>query len=337
MKRLLLAALVGAASAGALHAQTASEAIINRAQQPAPPPPPDAVSPSGSKGEKGDLDGGTQRIAEARKLPFKLTLAYDLQVFYTSNVFLSPGSEVESVVVANTVQARADFNSFAVGEALATPSVGLVYQRYYHGLGTGDQLRQDLDFDAYTLPLALRVRFGEGWEATASVTGTAVYSLEGPPSYNLTYQSISTAAGLRKTIALSRDQIVVLGTGVNFVKTDSDVPVAPFNYRDDRNDKIDVSLDAAYYLLKDKWLFSGYTRLLHSDYRHYQEAGFADVDRRDLTFTVGASATYNINEWASARVFTSADWRDSLGANNTVDYSYKTQNLGVGLSLIASF
>lgn len=336
MKRLLLAALVGAASAGALHAQT-SQAIIDRSQQPAPPTPPDAVAPAGANGEKGDLDGGTQRIAEARKLPFKLTLAYDLQVFYTSNVFLQSGSEVESVVVANTVQARADFNSFAVGQALATPSVGLVYQRYYHGLGTGDQTRQDLDFDAYTIPLAIRLRFGEGWEASASVTGTAVYSLEGPPSYKLTYQSLSTAASLRKTIAISREQIVVLGAGLNFVKTDADVPVAPFNYRDDRNDKIDASLDTAYYMLKGKWLFSGYTRLLHSDYQHYQEAGFTDVDRRDITLTVGASATYNINDWAAARVFTSADWRDPVGHNNAVDYSYKTQNLGVGLSLIASF
>ncbi len=334
MKRILLAALVGTASAGALLAQTPSDVIIDRVQQPAAPTAPDAVKPSKSTDEKGDLDGGTQRIAETRKLPFKLTLNYDVQAFYTTNVFLQPSDEVEAFVVAHTLQTRAEFNSIAVGQGLLTPTVGLVYQHYNHALGSGDAARESLDFDAYTLPLGLRLRFGDNWEVNLGVTGTAVYTIE--PDYNLTYKSIGTSLSARKLFTFGRNQLLTLGAGVNFVTTDADVPVAPFNYRADRNDKIDTSFDVGYYYLKDRWVFGPYARLTHSDYLHYQEAGFNNVDRRDLTLSLGASVSYNINTWAVARAFTSADWRDPQG-DSPVDYSYKTQNLGVGLSLSASF
>jgi hypothetical protein len=334
MKRILLAAFVGTASAGALLAQTASDVIIDRAQQPAAPTAPDAANPAKTTDEKGDLDGGTQRIATARKLPFKLTLSYDVQAFYTSNVFLQPNNEVEALVVAQTLQTTAQFNSIAIGEGLLTPTVGLVYQHYNHALGTGDQARQDLDFDAYSIPLALRYRCGDNWEFGLGVTATAVYSIE--PSYDLTYKSIGTSLSARKTFVFGRNQFLAAGASINFVKTDADVPPAPFNYRADRNDKVDTTLDVGYYYIKDRWVFSPYARLTQSDYLHYQEAGFNDVNRRDLTFSLGASVSYNLNSWATARAFTSADWRDPQGSS-PVDYSYSTQNLGVGLTLSASF
>lgn len=336
MKRLLLAALVGAATAGTLLAQTSGEVIIDRVQQATPPPAPDAATPSTSASEKGDLDGGVQRIAETRKRPFKLTLGYDVQALFTTNVFLSPNNEVESVILAHTLQTRAEFNSIPLGEGLLTPSAGLVYQRYNHAVGTGDQARQDLDFDAYSLPLALRYRYGNNWEFTFGITPTAVYSLEGPPSYDLTYKSISTTLSARKLINLGGNQLLALGAGVNFVKTDAQVPVAPFDYRDDRNDKIDTSLDVGYYYLKNAWVFGSYVRLTYSDYFHYQEAAFTDVDRKDLTVSLGLSASYAINKWATARAFTSADIRKPQG-NSFVDYGYQTTNLGLGLSLSASF
>lgn len=335
MKRILLAALVGTASSGALVAQTASDVIIDRVQQPAAPTAPDATKPAKPADEKGDLDGGTQRIAEARKLPFKLVLNYDVQAFYTTNVFLQPSDEVEAFVVAHTLQTRAEFNSIAIGEGLLTPSVGLVYQHYNHALGSGDQARQDLDFDAYSLPLALRFRCGDNWEFGLGVTGTAVYTIE--PSYNLTYQAVATSASARKLFTFGRNQLLTLGASVSFVKTESDVPAAPFDYRDDRNDKVDTSFDVGYYYLKDKWVFGPYARLTYSDYLHYQESGFSDIDRRDLTLSLGASVSYNLNAWATARAFTSADWRDPQGDNPGKIYTYQSQNLGLGLSLTARF
>jgi hypothetical protein len=336
MKRFLLAALVGTTAASALVAQTANEVIIDRVQQGTPPPAPAPTTSTTATDEKGDLDGGTQRIAKTRARPFKLTLAYDVQAFYTSNVFLQPTDEVESVIVAHTLQTRADFDSFAVGQSLVTPSATLVYQHYNHGLGTGDQARQNLDFDAYSIPLALRVRYGSNWEFTAGLTGSAVYSIEGPPRYNLTYKSITPSLSVRKLVSLGRDQILSFGGGISYALTDVDVPAAPFNYRADRNDKVDYSLDAAYYYIKDRLVLGPYARLTYSDYAHYQEAGSTNVDRCDLTGSVGLSASYTLTPWAVVRAFTSYDWRNPQGSS-PVDYSYKTANVGLGASLSASF
>ncbi|HTJ78231.1 MAG TPA: hypothetical protein VL357_04480 [Rariglobus sp.] len=336
MKRLFLLATFATAPMGMLIAQTANDVIIDRVQQPPPPTAPTAKEAAAAKDEKGDLDGGTQRLAETRKLPFKLTFGYDLQVYYTSNVFLAPNKPIDSVIVANTLATTAEFNSLAVGQTLMTPTVGLVYQRYNHALGSDDQLRQNLDFDAYSIPLALRVRYGNNWEFGLGVTATAVYSLEGPPSYGLTYKSITTAASARKLISLGQHQVLSFGGSIDYVKTDAAVPTGALGYRADRNDKIDANIDAGYYYIKDRWVFGPYARLTYSDYIHYQEAGFNDVNREDIVSSIGLSVSYNINSWAVARATTSYDWRKPEG-NSFVDYSYKTANIGLGLSLSASF
>lgn len=335
MKRILLLSLLGTASAGLLSAQTSNEVIIDRVQQGSPPSSP-VPKTSQVQDETGDLDGGTQRLAEARRLPFKLTLAYDVQAYYTDNVFLQPTDEVESVIVAHTLLTRADFNSFTIGEALVSPSAGLVYQHYNHALGTGDQARQDLDFDAYSIPLALRVRYGNNWEFGLGLTATAVYSIEGPPSYDLTYKSISPSLSARKLVSLGRNHILSFGGAVTYVITDAETPGGFFDYRDDRNDKTDYSVDAAYYYLKDRWVFGPYIRLTFSDYDHYQEGAFTDVDRKDISGSVGVSVSYTFSRWATARVFSSYDWRNPQG-DSFVDYSYKSTNAGLGLTLSASF
>lgn len=343
MKHLLLLTLL-AAPAALLPAQT-EQTIIDRSQQPAAPtlppgqPAPTAVSP-------GDADAGNQRIAETRKLPIKLYVAYDAQVYNTSNVNLDPDTvrEQDAVIVANTLALRADFKSWAVGEALLTPSVGFNFQRFYHGVGSSDH--EALDFDAYSVPLALRYRFGANWEATLGFTSSSVYSLEGPPRYHLIFRSYSPSLGLRKLISLRENQILSIGGGLSYSLTKSDrdsvVIVSPF--RDDRNDKVDTSFDVSYYFLHGKWVTGPYVRFSYADYLHYQENSAApapapaiDVDRRDFTGSIGLSVSYNFTPWAAARAFTSFDWRNPQGDNQIVDYGYENTNLGLGLTLSASF
>lgn len=334
MKHLLLLALA-AAPAALLTAQT-DQTIIDRAQQPAPPSLP-STQPATTVAP-GDADAGNQRIAEPRRLPFKLHLVYDLQVYHTDNVNLVPDNQSEdyAIIVANTLAARADFNSVAVGDALLTPSAGLTYQRYYHGVGTDDH--EALDFDSYSVPLSLRYRFGANWEATLGFTASAIYSLEGPPSYHRIYSACTPSLNLRKLVGLSQTNLVSFGAGLGYSFTESDRDGIPafLSYREDRNDKLDVSADVAYYHLVGKWVVSPYARLVFSDYSHYQEAAFTDVERRDLTGSIGISATYNLTPWASARAFASYDWRNSEG-NSPVDYGYKATNAGLGLTLTAAF
>lgn len=342
MKRLLLLAFF-ASPAPWLAAQT-GQAVIDRSQQPAPPSLP-ADQPAGPAVSPGDADTGNQRIAQKRNLPFKLSLAYDVQVYHTANVDLAPSGQPadDAVIVANTLALRADFNSHAIGDGVLTPSAGLTYQRYYHGVGTDDH--DNLDFDAYTVPLSLRYRFGDNWEASLGFSASSVYSLEGPPRYHLIYRAYSPSISLRKLVALAPDHIVALGGSLGYSATtadrDSVVFLTPF--REDRNDKCELSTDVAYYYLRDKWTVSPYVRLTYSDYLHYQEnsllpapAPAVDVDRRDLTGSVGLSVTYSLTPWVSARAFTSFDWRESLG-DDAFDYGYDNTNVGLGLSLTANF
>lgn len=339
--RLFLLALLAAPSAW-LAAQS-SQAVIDRSQQPAPPPPPGATS--GVTVSPADTDTGTQRVAQPRSLPFKLTLSYDLQAYHVSNVDLVPDNAPEdgAVIVANAVALRADFVSRPVGDGVLTPSVGFTAQRYCHGIGTGDH--DNLDFDSYSVPLSLRYRFGDNWEAALGFSASAVYGLEGPPSYHLLYRAYTPSLSLRKTIGLAPAHLLGLGATLSYSDTSADrdsvVIVTPF--RKDRNDKYEASADLAYYWIPGKWVVSPYARITWSDYLHYEENGTAPppapaigVDRRDLTCSAGLSVTRNFNEWASARVFVTFDRRESLG-DSAFDYGYKNLGAGVGLSLVASF
>jgi hypothetical protein len=331
MKHFALLILL-AAPAAWLSAQT-EQTIIDRAQQPGTPPTPPAQA-TGPAVSPGDADSGNQRIAEPRKLPFKLYLAYDVQAYHTSNVNLAPSgfAKDDAVILANTLSGRAEFRSFAVGEGLLTPSAGLNIQRYHHGVGTNDF--ETLDFDAFSIPLTLRYRFGANWEATFGVTHTSIYSIN--PDHDRIFRSVTPALNLRKLISLGQNHLVSLGGGISYATTESNEAAALV--REDRNDKWDYSIDAAYYYLKGKWVVSPYARLSYADYIHYEESlpAIVEVDRRDLTGSIGLSVSYNFTPWASARAFTSFDWRDSQG-DDAFDYGYSNTNVGIGATFSASF
>lgn len=336
MKHFLATALL-AATAATLSAQS-QQTIIDRSQQPGvPPAKPEAVESSGVASS--DVDSGTQRIAEPRKLPFKLFFTYDTQLYETNNIRLAANSSAheDAVVFANTLSTRAEFASAAVGESLLTPMVGFTYQRFNHGVG--EKQFRDLNFDSYTLPLSLRLRFGDNWEATGAFTANSVYSFS---DYHLIYRSYSPSLGLRKLIGIGKDQLVALGGGLSYSLTKADRDSTPLGlapFRDDRNDKWDASLNAAYYYLRGQWVFSPYLSLVYTDYLHYEETSFGAptrVDRRDLTGSLGLSVAYNFNSWASARLFTSFDRRESMG-DDAFDYGYRNVNAGIGFTLSASY
>lgn len=343
MKRTLpLALLLGLSLAahGTL-AQDANTTIIDRANQPAPPPPvagqTDAAQVLGVEG----ADIGVQRIAQPRKYPVKLFINTDTQVYFTDNVLLQPDNNPQSnsdaVVFANSLSLRLETPSIAFADGLLTPSVGLSYQRYYHGISSDDPARDDLDFDSYSVPLSLRYRHQNGWEGNLGITAGTIYRLNGASSYENIYRHLTTSLGVRKIIGLDQNNLLTFGGTIAYAKTWADTPGGLFDFEDDRNDKVDYSLDAAYYYLLKKWTFNAYARVSIADYIGYQEAGFRDVNRRDTTFSLGASATYAITPWASARVFTSTDWRESTQDGPIDDYTYEAANLGLGVSLNFTF
>ena len=332
MKSPLLLALF--VTPAALFAAAPSQTIIDRAQQANPPSATPPTAP-GVAVSPGDADAGNQRIAEKRTSPVKLSVSYDGQFYYTDNVSLvSPGSVKENAFIwAQTLSVRGEFNSVALGEGMLTPSIGLVYQRFYHGIGEGQDF-SSLDFDSFSLPFGLRYRFGANWEANLGVTSNSVYGNDPSTNYHEILRSHTPSLSLRKMIGISDTQILSLGTSVSYAVTTADD--ADGLYRDDRNDKTDYAADAAYYLLLGKWTLGPTFRLSYTDYLHYQEAVFADTNRRDITGSVGMSLSYTIRPWASARLYSSYDFRKPQG-NDDGGYAYTSKTLGLGLGLSAEF
>ena len=332
MKYPLLFALL--TTPAALFAADASQTIIDRAQQATPPSATPPVAP-GIAVSPGDADAGNQRIAEKRTSPVKISVSYDGQFYYTDNVELSsPGTaKVDAFILAQTLSVRGEFKSVALGEGMLTPSVGLVYQRFYHGIGDG-QDRSALDFDSFSLPLGLRYRFGANWEANLGVTSNAVFGNNPSANYHEILRSHTPALSLRKMIGISDTQILSLGTSVSYAVTTADD--ADGLYRDDRNDKTDYAADAAYYLLLGQWTLGPTVRVSYSDYLHYQEGIFDDTNRRDLTASFGLSLSYALRPWASARLYSSYDFRKPQGEDDG-GYAYTSKTLGLGLSLSAEF
>jgi hypothetical protein len=341
MKYPLLFALL--ATPAALFAADASQTIIDRAQQATPALATPPVAP-GVTVSPGDADAGNQRIAEKRTSPVKVSVSYDGQFYYTDNVTLaSPGGTKENAfILAQTLSVRGEFKSVALGEGMLTPSVGLVYQRFYHGIGEDHDVDlgdfSSLDFDSFSLPFGLRYRFGANWEANLGITSNAVYGNDPATNYHQILRSHTPALSLRKMIGISDTQILSLGTSVSYAVTTADVSEIPSSvaYRDDRNDKTDYAADAAYYLLLGKWTVGPTVRVSYTDYLHYQEAAFTDTNRRDLTASLGLSLSYTIRPWASARLYSSYDLRKPQGEDNG-GYAYTSKTLGLGLSLNAEF
>jgi len=335
---LLLSLTLGTSIAAA---QSSNSAIIDRAQQPAPPPAVPAQSEAtkalGVEGE----DTGVQRIAQPRKFPVKFFVNTDTQLYYTDNVFLSPDgnpqSESDAVVLANTLSLRAEAPSWAVASGLLTPSLGLTYQRYYHSLGRNEPNREALDFDSLSVPLTLRYRNQTGWEGTLGLTAGSIYRLNGASSYENIYRNLTPSLSVRKLVGLNKSNLLSFGASADYAATWTNTPGGLLDFRDDRNDKFTYSADAAYYYLRDRWTFNAYVRLSYADYLGYQEAGFRDVSRNDTTFNFGASLTYTITPWASARVFASSDMRESNQDGPIDDYTYEAGNLGAGVSLNFAF
>ena len=335
MKYPLLFALLAAPAA--LFAADASQTIIDRAQQAAPRPAA-PTAPAGIEVSPGDLDAGNQRVAQRREVPFKLSFSSDTQVYYTDNLQLaSPGTAKEDAFVfAQTLALNGQFRSLALGESMLTPSIGLAYQRFHHGLGEGKDFSSS-DFDSYSVPAGLRYRFGANWEAAFTVTGSSVYGNDPATNYHEILRSCTIGLNLRKLFSLSDKQIISCGTGFGYTVSKADVSeIDPsIAYRDDRNDKCDYSADLGYYYMLGSWVIGPTARLSYSDYLHYQEAAFNDVNRRDLAASFGLSVSYNLKPWASARVFSSYDVRKPQGDDSGYEYTSKT--LGLGLSLSAEF
>ncbi len=335
---LMLLGLVACAPVG-LRAQ---QSIIDRAQQGGPAAAAPTVAETAPAAPGADTDAGTQRVAEPRRLPFLVTASVGEQLYATSNVFLvddsSAVADTDALVSSTTVSVDVALLPRVVGQGQFVAGAALVYQRNIHDLATSDQTIADLDFDSYALPLSAAYRWGHGWEASASLTLGALYSVGDEPSHELLYRHLTPALALRKLTELREGLILSTGASVSYADTWTSLhDVAPaFGYRDDRNDKIEGGLDAALYRFSGRWTVAPSIRLSYGHYLHWEEGAFAAYDRDDLTVNTGLAVAYALGNWGAMRAYANYDIRSS-DTGRVANYDYKSGSVGLGLSLSVKF
>lgn len=319
--------------------------IIDRANQggPGAAAAPEAAEPAPAA-PGADSDAGVQRVAEPRRLPLAFSASLDQQFYAASNVFLAADGAADAdtgaLVSASTLALGADTLPVVAGDGRLAFSASLVWQRNLHGLATRDAAIEDLDFDSYSLPLAASYRWGRGWEAVAGVTVGSLYSIRGGPSHELLHRSVVPALGLRKLSRISENLVGALGVSISYSDTWTtlhDVPAAPVDlrYRDDRNDRADVALEAALHAFRGPWTLFPSLRLARGSYLHWEEAGHNAQDRDDFTASAGLGVSYAFATWGAVRAYAGYDLRESSGG--VADYDYTAASIGLGLGATLRF
>ena len=309
----------------------AQRAIIDRADQGVPTRPSLPEDLPAQTSQATDQDAGVQRIAAPRKLPFKITATFDEQLYATNNVFLTPsrsGAADEATILATTALIRVDGLARSIGQTLLTPSVSFIWQRYLHGITTTNPTIEDLDFDSFSLPVAASLRFGEGWEANATFTSSALYSILGTPDYELLFRSYSPSLALRKIIEIKESRYLIAGLTTTY----SNTWTSASGVSTDRNNRADLALDLAYLHLAGPWTINPFARASGSHYLGWQEAIRQNYDRDDLNLSTGLSLSYALKNWGSLRTFASYDWRLS-DSDSPVAYAYRSGTAGVGVTI----
>lgn len=328
---LILIAL--AAVAPCLRAQ---QSIIDRAQQNTGEPVVPALAETAPAAPGSDSDAGTQRVAEPRRLPFLVTATVSEQLYATSNVFLEEDAsgmdDTGALVSSTSVSVAIDTLPRVVGTGQLVAGAALVYQRNIHDLATSEQDIENLDFDSYALPLSAAYRWGRGWEASASLTLGALYSVGEDPSHELLYRHLTPALGLRKLTELREGLILSTGAGVSYADTWTDVS-SDIAYRDDRNDKVESSADVSLYVLSGPWTIAPSIRVSYGHYLHWEEGAFTAYDRDDLTLNGGLTVAYALGRWGSLRAYANYDRRNSTESIQSYDYEAGTVGLGASLSV----
>jgi hypothetical protein len=329
-----------------------TQTIIDRARQTdSAAAPAQELAPAAPRAAPGaDSDGGVQRVAELRRLPFKVTAYADQSLSWTDNVFLAAekqgASADQGAAVARTALGVGVRTLPAVvGSGQLQARLGFNYSRALHGLGDANPSIRDLDFDSYAVPLGINYRWGQGWEAGASLTYNQLYSVRGAPDYEKLFASLTPALSLAKLRQLNAQTYLSLGTTLSYSDTWTDVSDAlpGFTHRDDRSDKFDLGVNGALIFVRGPWVLTPSVRVGHSHYLHYQEAsntGGRDVDRRDTAAALDLSLAYNFNAHASVRLFGGYERRYSSedGTGDDLDnYTYNSLNGGFGATLSVSF
>jgi hypothetical protein len=306
-------------------------------------------------------DFGTQQLIKEKPARRKwVELDLDWQASYTDNYLLSTlptstvsGGKLQTTQMSSTWDLAFAPDPFDYQGMKLYPRAGFRQTFWNYGIGTGQNSNfAAFDFDVQTIYGELRLDLGDGWSTTvggdwtritASNTDSEIYRQVGPRWGAAKQVKINDY----NVISLSVDQ-QMLFTEVASGQVETTGPsLVNYNTADNIYDRFNTTVGLSYiWSPVDQLFLTPYYRMTYSYYPQYAVPNTTaedTEDRSDFVNTVGVSATYQINDNASARVFVSYEKRVTTYSNPTNDSTnsnvpeYSKFESGLGGSLTFRF
>jgi hypothetical protein len=286
-----------------------------------------STAPELYPGESTDV--GPQFIVKSKPIRKWFEASADTQYFYTSNAFLDDQHKKDTGLLVSTAQLSLSPTPFQVwGDDLVAPRLGFRQQWYNYGLDTTANQLNNIDFDVQTVFTDVRYRFLKSWVATVGFEWNRLLSHEPPTAdYSEFYKDYSPTWGLEHQFTISDTMSFSIGyQGYYHFSSVDEVPgISPGNV----NDRLDESLRFMFTQEVIPYLyFQPFYRFQYTYYTHFGS------NRDDYLHTIGATLTYMVNEWFSARTFVTYDIK---GSDNSLVPTYHNLNAGIGISGSISF
>ncbi len=245
----------------------------------------------------------------------------DAQYFYSSNVFLTERDKVDTGVLLTTVTAGLAPPPFEFAGGEAALHIGYRHARYNYGLDSSANQLNNIDFDVGTIYAGSRFTFHDDWHGWLGLEYNRYLSSE--RDWSEFYTELLPQWGVERVLHFNDKNAFSLSYygGYHFTHSDPD----PTTHG---NDRLDTILSLAYnYTVVTGVILQPYYRFQHS---YYSQSG----SRHDVFNVVGLTVAYFFNEWASVRLFTSFEARES---NDPRVQDYRKWDSGGGVTLAVRF
>ena len=300
------------------------------------------VIPSLYEGETEDL--GPQLLL-LRPPPHRWFFALaDVQDYYTSNAALTEDSTTDTDVFVLTAQLSVEAPAIALGGSSGKLVLGggYRYQNFLYGtlsftqddpiqggVGTIDSL----DFQTHTPYLTAEWSNASGWMAGAGLRYSAFIATR---ENAMTYQEWAPSAHAGRRFNLTERSFLVVDADLAYRITHTMLPGGLASILGaDLNDRVDAGINVVYtHILGDRMMIQPAYRFQYSRYTEGGSTASAGAGRQDFLHTFSVTGGYYFNENIAARLFCSAEVRDSDEAPVS---DYRNVNLGAGAMLSMRF
>jgi hypothetical protein len=241
----------------------------------------------------------------------------DAQFYFTTNALLDEKAMRQSNILLSTAYFNFAPPAWDLGGGKLSVRAGYREQMYNYSLDSTQSELNNLDFLVGTVTAGGRYTFGDRWTLSAGADYNRYLSAEN----ELTefYVEVLPQWGIEKSFEINDRNFLTAGYFGAWHLTETDPqPVSNINDRVDS-----IFLVTTTHLLTDHWVLQPYYRYQHTHY-------WQNSDRNDSYNTFGLALSYVFNEWASVRMSTSYECRDSN--DNTIP-DYHKWDTGGGLSL----